>query len=65
MDVVVVRRASATTQHVDSPAPFTQESLVVFVDIIKCVSIGRTLDGAEWSLERMSTLMKILKGEFV
>ena len=66
MGAVVVRRASATAQHVDSPAPFTQESLVVFVDVIKCVrSIGRTLDGAEWPLERISTLMTILKGQFV
>jgi hypothetical protein len=66
MGAVVVRRASAAAQHVGSPAPFTQESLVVFVDVMKSVrSISRTLDGAEWPLERVSTLMTILKGEFV
>jgi hypothetical protein len=68
MGTVVVRRASAAAalQRADFPAPFTQESLVVFVDVIKCVrSIGRTMDGAEWPLERISTLMTILKGEFV
>ena len=64
MGVVVVRRASVVAQHVDAPTPFTQESLVVFVDVIKCVrSISRTLDGAEWPLQRVSTLMTILKGE--
>ena len=48
-----------------SLALFTQESLVVFVDVIKSVrSISRKLDGAEWPLERVSTLMAILKGEF-
>jgi hypothetical protein len=64
MGAVVVRRASVALQHVHTPAPFTQESLVVFVDVIKCVrSISRTLDGAEWPLQRISTLMAILKGE--
>jgi hypothetical protein len=43
-----------------------QESPVVFMDIIMCVcSVGRTLDGAEWPLERISTSMTILKGGFV
>jgi hypothetical protein len=65
MGAVVVRRASVAAQQVHSPAPFTQESLVVFVDVIKCVrSISRTLDGAEWPLQRISALMAILKGEF-
>ena len=64
MGAVVVRRASVVAQHVHAPTPFTQESLVVFVDVIKCVrSISRTLDGAEWPLQRVSTLMTILKGE--
>ena len=63
---MVVRRASAAAQHVGSPAPFTQESLVMFVDVVKSVrSISRALDGAEWPLERVSTLMTILKGDFV
>jgi hypothetical protein len=46
--------------------PFTQESLVVFVDVIKCVrGTSRTLDGAVWPLQRTSTLMATLKGELV
>ena len=62
--VVVVRPASVVAQNVHAYAPFTQESLVVFVDVIKCVrSISRTLDGAEWPLQRVSTLMAMLKGE--
>ena len=41
MGAVVVRRASVVAQHVHGPAPFTQESLVVFVDVIKCgLSVG-------------------------
>ena len=61
---MVVRRASVVAQHVHAPAPFAQESLVAFVDVIKCVrSISRTLDGGEWPLQRVSTLMAILKGE--
>jgi hypothetical protein len=36
----------------------------VFVDVFKCVrSISRTSDGAEWPLQRVSTLMTIPKGE--
>jgi hypothetical protein len=46
--------------------PFTQESLVVFVDVIKRVrGTSRTLDGAVWPLQRISTLMATLKGELV
>ncbi|KAH9169937.1 hypothetical protein EDB89DRAFT_1853941 [Lactarius sanguifluus] len=59
MGTVVVRRANASAQH----APFTQESLVAFVDVIKCVrGISRTLDAVEWPLSRIATLMTILKG---
>ena len=65
MGTVVVWQASAAAQHMDSPAPFTQESLVMFVDVVKCVrNIGWALDSPEWPLEHISTLMMILKGEF-
>jgi hypothetical protein len=64
MGAVIVRRASAAAQRAESHAPFTQDSLVVFVDVVKSVrGIGRTLDGAEWPLKRVATLMAILKGE--
>ena len=50
MGAVVVRRASVVAQHVHAPALFTQE----------CVrSISRTVDGAEWPLQHVSTLMTI------
>jgi hypothetical protein len=62
----VVQRANVARQQVHAPAPFTQESLVVFVDVIKRVrGTSRTLDGAEWPLHCISTLMAILKGEFL
>ena len=64
MGAVIVRRANAAAHQAQAHAPFTQESLVAFVDVIKCVrGISRTLDGAEWPLSRIATLMTILKGE--
>ena len=42
---MVVRRASVVAQHVHGPVPFTQESQVAFVYVIKCVqSISRTFE---------------------
>lgn len=44
--------------------PFTQESLVALVDVIKCTrSVSLQIDGAEWPLERLTRLMAILKGQ--
>ena len=62
MCAVAVRRSSATAQHLDSPAPFMQETLVVFLDVIKCVRTTSQLDSSEWPLERISIIMTILKG---
>ncbi|KAF5376165.1 hypothetical protein D9757_009328 [Collybiopsis confluens] len=43
--------------------PFTQESLVAFVDVIQSTrNLSRILEGAEWSLGRLTRLMAILKG---
>ncbi|EGO23125.1 hypothetical protein SERLADRAFT_439867 [Serpula lacrymans var. lacrymans S7.9] len=43
--------------------PFTQESLVAFVEVIRSTrTISRALDGVEWPLERLTRLMAILKG---
>jgi hypothetical protein len=71
MGAVVVRRASAASatvalQHADLPraAPFTLECLAVFVDVVKPVNIGRTLDGAESPLHHISTFVTVLKDEF-
>ena len=67
MGAVIVRRAGAAVQQAPAQAPyapFTQESLVAFVDVIKCVrGISKTLDGVEWPLSQIATLMTILKGE--
>ena len=67
MGAVIVRRAGAAVRQAPAQAPyapFTQESLVAFVDVIKCVrGISKTLDGVEWPLSRIATLMTILKGE--
>ncbi|KAJ6523337.1 hypothetical protein B0H19DRAFT_1201883 [Mycena capillaripes] len=63
----ILRRGNAvvpSTPGSESPhKPFTQDSLVAFLDVIRCTrSVSRTLDGAEWPLERLTRLMAILKG---
>ncbi|KAF8879578.1 guanine nucleotide exchange factor in Golgi transport N-terminal-domain-containing protein [Infundibulicybe gibba] len=46
-----------------SHEPFTQESLVAFVDVIQSTrKVSRSLDDMEWPLDRLSCLMTILKG---
>ncbi|KZT30047.1 hypothetical protein NEOLEDRAFT_1153423 [Neolentinus lepideus HHB14362 ss-1] len=43
--------------------PFTQESLVAFVDVIRSTrAVSRSLDAIEWPLDRLSRLTAILKG---
>lgn len=43
--------------------PLTQESLMAYVDVIRCTrSVGRQLEDREWLLERLTRLMTILKG---
>ncbi|KAF7333497.1 Protein MON2 [Mycena venus] len=63
----IVRRGNAVTPNTpasESPhKPFTQDSLVTFLDVMRCTrSISRALEGAEWPLERLTRLMAILKG---
>ncbi|KAF9010067.1 hypothetical protein BDQ17DRAFT_1273776 [Cyathus striatus] len=64
----VVKRSSTQTPLSpgtdDSPhKPFTQESLVAFVDMIQSArSTSRLFEGKEWDLERLTRLMAILKG---
>ena len=48
IDAVMVQRASVVAQHVHAPALFTQEWVR---------SISRTLDGAEWPSQHVSTLL--------
>ncbi len=46
------------------PKPFTQESLVAFVDVIQSTrTVSRVVSGTEWPLDRITRLMGILKGE--
>ncbi len=53
--------AAASPQNVK---PFTQESLMAFVDVIRSTrSTIRQFEEPEWSLERLTSLMSILKGE--
>ncbi|KAI0824392.1 hypothetical protein BC628DRAFT_1379334 [Trametes gibbosa] len=43
--------------------PLTQESLMAYVDVIRCTrSVGRQLEDREWTLERLTRLMTTLKG---
>ena len=37
--------------RLDSPAPFLQETLVVFLDVVKCVRTISRLDSDEWPLD--------------
>ncbi|KAF8639344.1 hypothetical protein AX17_001563 [Amanita inopinata Kibby_2008] len=65
----VLRRAEARTPNNRTPdgpsphPPFTQESLVAFVDVIQCTrSVSRSVEGEEWKLDQLTRLMAILKG---
>lgn len=63
MGEVVVKRASARGELAGVHKPFTQESLVAFVDVIVATrGVSRTIEDVEWPLERLSKLMVILKG---
>jgi hypothetical protein len=63
----VLRRVSSpvsTSTETWHYRPFTQESLVAFVDMIQCTrKVSRSFDSNEWPLERLKRLMAILKGE--
>ena len=64
-DAVLRRVGTPTTMSPDFffYTPFTQESLVAFVDMIQSArKAARSLDNNEWPLERLSRLMAILKG---
>jgi hypothetical protein len=62
---VMERTTELRVDGVQPFKPFTQESLVALVDVIRCTrSVSRQIDGAEWPLERLTRLMAILKGQF-
>ncbi|PIL34637.1 hypothetical protein GSI_03416 [Ganoderma sinense ZZ0214-1] len=55
--------AKSPTAAISTTKPLTQESLVAFVDVIRCTrSMGRQLEDLEWTLERLTRLMTVLKG---
>lgn len=59
MGTLVTTRDVATTRA----KPFTQESLMAFVDVIRSTrSVGRNVERHEWSLEQLERLMSIMKG---
>ncbi|RDX44494.1 hypothetical protein OH76DRAFT_1540422 [Lentinus brumalis] len=65
-----VAEREASSPGVKSPTltgsavkPLTQESLMAYVDVIRCTrGIARQLEDREWQLERLTRLMTILKG---
>ncbi|KAG6844369.1 hypothetical protein H0H87_007445 [Tephrocybe sp. NHM501043] len=63
---VIQRSGSQTPTSVSEVwhhRPFTQESLVAFVDVIQTTrKASRSVNGNEWSLDRLARLMVILKG---
>lgn len=63
----ILRRATHQAQLSPTEAgfhkPFTQESLVALVDVIRSTrKANRSVEGSEWPLQRISRLMAILKG---
>lgn len=59
MGTLVTTRDASTTRA----KPFTQESLMAFVDVIRSTrSVGRSVERHEWPLEQLERLMSIMKG---
>jgi C-terminal region of Mon2 protein/Domain of unknown function (DUF1981) len=57
-------QGSLSPSGVQTNKPFTQESLVAFVDVICSTrNVSRALDGSEWHLDKLTRLMAILKGK--
>jgi hypothetical protein len=67
MGAAVMERTAETS--IDGPTPFTpftQESLVALVDVVRNTrSVSLRVAGAEWPLERLTRLMAILKGQSI
>lgn len=62
--LAVVRKTTLPESEGGQPVdPFTQESLVAFVDLVRATrQLSRQLDDSEWSLDRLTQLVTILKG---
>ncbi|TFY71218.1 hypothetical protein EVG20_g1792 [Dentipellis fragilis] len=63
MGGAVVQSASVSAAKSQGAPPFTQESLMAYVDVIQSTrSLSRSLSETEWDLERITRLMVVLKG---
>ncbi|KZT66278.1 hypothetical protein DAEQUDRAFT_470892 [Daedalea quercina L-15889] len=59
----MVTARGAGQQSANQTKPFTQESLMAFVDVIRSTrSVARNVERHEWPLEQLERLMSILKG---
>ncbi|KZP24026.1 hypothetical protein FIBSPDRAFT_785328 [Athelia psychrophila] len=62
-DAVMARPTEFAVEGALPYQPFTQDSLVALVDVIRSTrDVSRRVDGVEWSLERLTRLMALLKG---
>ena len=62
---VIERPAEISTENSQPHTPFTQESLVALVDVIRNTRVvSRRVNNVEWPLDRLSRLMDILKGSY-
>ena len=62
---VMKRPAKIATEGSQPHSPFTQESLIALVDVIRNARVvSRRVDHVEWPLDRLSRLMAILKGSY-
>ena len=60
---VVNKQIALAGNDESSPRAYTQESLMAYVDVVRCTrTVFRAFDGQEWSLERLTRMMAILKG---
>jgi hypothetical protein len=57
---VVAEASSATTERKDTQ-PYSQDSLVALVDVLR--STRRITDGGEWTIEKLTRMTTILKGQ--
>ncbi|KAF7985483.1 hypothetical protein HWV62_5261 [Athelia sp. TMB] len=62
-DAVMARPTELAVEGSLPYQPFTQESLVALVDVIRSTrDVSRRVDEKEWPLERLTRLMALLKG---
>lgn len=67
LGTAATRRYTSQEDATNSPhQPFTQESLIAYVDVIQSTrKTSKGADGKEWDLARLTRLMEILKGSLI